>query len=160
MLKHIITTIQQEKAEENKEKNWKSHRKRRNTNGCVAIHNKYYHKPKQKVERTQVKRLSNDTIFFSLKTNTMRWNIKKKYPTISTCYSKIENVEQSQVSWKSIMPNSTNINVIVYTYYAELNNTFDSYVGYITRAHCIPAKKDKMRRNHIGISTKICSRSA
>ncbi len=58
------------------------------------------------------------------------------------------------------MPNSRNINVIVYTYYSELNNTFDSYVGYITRARCIPAKKAKTRRNHIGISTKICSRPA
>jgi hypothetical protein len=58
------------------------------------------------------------------------------------------------------MPDSTNINVIVYTYYSKLNNMFDSYVGYIMRAHCIPAKKAKVRRNHIGISTKICSRSA
>jgi hypothetical protein len=58
------------------------------------------------------------------------------------------------------MPNSTNINVIIYTYYSELNNTFNSYVGYITRARCIPAKKAKMHRNHIGISTKICSGSA
>ncbi len=38
MQKHIITTIQQEKAEENKEKNLKGHRRRRNTNGCVAIY--------------------------------------------------------------------------------------------------------------------------
>ncbi len=58
------------------------------------------------------------------------------------------------------MPTSTNTNVIVYRYYSELNNTFNSYVGYITRARCIPAKKAKMRRNHIGIMTKICSRSA
>ncbi len=64
MQKHIITTIQQEKAEENKEKNQKGHRRRRNTNGYVAIHNEYYHKPKQKVERTQVERLSDDTNFF------------------------------------------------------------------------------------------------
>jgi hypothetical protein len=53
-------------------KNEKSNRRRRNTNGCVAIHNKYYHKPKQKLERTQVERLSDDTNFFSLNTNTMR----------------------------------------------------------------------------------------
>ncbi len=58
------------------------------------------------------------------------------------------------------MPNSTNINVIVYMYYSELNNTINSYAGYITRARSIPAKKAKTRRNHIGISTKICLRSA
>ncbi len=85
---------------------------------------------------------------------------QKKYQTISTCYSKIEKYEQSQVSWKYVMPNSTNINVIVYTYYSELNNMFNSYVGYITRARCIPAKKAKKGRNHIGISTKICLQSA
>jgi hypothetical protein len=72
MEKHIITTIQQEKAEENKGKKLKGNHRRRNTNGCVAIHNKYYHKPKQKVERTHFKRLSDDTNFFSLKKNTMR----------------------------------------------------------------------------------------
>ncbi len=58
------------------------------------------------------------------------------------------------------MPNSTNINAIIYMYYSELNNTFNSYIGYLMRARCIPAKKAKMRRNQIGISTKICSRSA
>ncbi len=58
------------------------------------------------------------------------------------------------------MPNSTNINVIIYTYYSELNNTFNFYVGYITRAQWERAKKAKTHRNHIGISTKICSRSA
>jgi hypothetical protein len=41
-------------------------------NGCVAINNEYYHKPKQKVERVQIKRLFDDTNFFSLNTNTMR----------------------------------------------------------------------------------------
>ncbi len=65
------------------------------------------------MERTQVERLSDDTIFFSYKKNTMRWNIEKKDQTISTYYSKIEKYEQSQVSWKSVMPNSTNNNVIV-----------------------------------------------
>jgi hypothetical protein len=74
---------------------------------------------------------------------------RKKYQTVSTCYSKIKKYEQSQVSSKSVMPNSTNINVIVYTYYSELNNTFNSYVGYITHAHCIPTKKAKTRRKHI-----------
>ncbi len=67
MQKHIITTIQQEKTEENKEKNEKGHRRRRNTNECVAIHNEYYHNPKQTGERTQVETLSGDTILFSLK---------------------------------------------------------------------------------------------
>jgi hypothetical protein len=42
MQKHIITTIQQEKAEKIKKK-LKGHCRRRNTNGCVAIHNEYYH---------------------------------------------------------------------------------------------------------------------
>ncbi len=69
MQKHITTTIQQEKAEENKEKNQKGHRRRIKKNESVAIHNEYYHKPKQKVERTQVERLSDDTNFFSKKTS-------------------------------------------------------------------------------------------
>jgi hypothetical protein len=47
--KHIIATVQQEKAEENKEKNLKGHCQRGNTNGCVAIHNEYYRNPKQTV---------------------------------------------------------------------------------------------------------------
>jgi hypothetical protein len=51
MQKLIIRTIQQEKTEENKEKNLKGQSWRRNTNRCDAIHNEYYHIPKQKVER-------------------------------------------------------------------------------------------------------------
>ena len=41
-----------------------------------------------------------------------------------------------------------------------MNNTFDSYVGYIMRAQLQLAQKAKTRRNHIGINTKICLRSA
>ncbi len=47
-----------------KKKIKKGHRQRRNTNGCVTIHNEYYHNPKQTVERTQVETLSDDAILF------------------------------------------------------------------------------------------------
>ncbi len=96
MQKHIITTIHEGKTEENKEKNSNGHSRRRNTNGCVAIHNEYYHNPKQTVE-TQVKTLSDNTILFSLnKHNEMKH--QKIYQVISTCYSKIKKYEQSQVT--------------------------------------------------------------
>ncbi len=45
MQKHIIRLIQQEETKENKEN--KGHCRRRNTNACDAIHNKYYHIPKK-----------------------------------------------------------------------------------------------------------------
>jgi hypothetical protein len=64
MQKHIIRTIQQEETEENNEKNLKGHCRRRNTNGCDAIHNKFYHIPKQTVERIEVERMSDNTILF------------------------------------------------------------------------------------------------
>jgi hypothetical protein len=47
-----------------KKKNSKGHRRRRNTNGCDAIHNEYYHIPKQTVEKIEVERLSDNTILF------------------------------------------------------------------------------------------------
>jgi hypothetical protein len=64
MQKHVIRTIQQEETEGNKEKYKKGHRRRRITNGCDAIHNEYYHIPKQTVERTEVEKLSDNTILF------------------------------------------------------------------------------------------------
>ncbi len=45
-------------------------------------------------------------------------------------------------------------------HYSVMNNTFNSYIGYITRAQCRLPQKAKTQSNHIGISTKICLRSA
>jgi hypothetical protein len=62
MQKHVIRTIQQEETEKNKEKYLKGHCRRRITNGCDAIHKEYYHIPKETVERTEVEKLSDNTI--------------------------------------------------------------------------------------------------